>query len=112
MFIPSSYITNFSWIFFLFNGKPPLHIAARNAQTEACIQLVRFGARLDLPDRNGRRALHVAVLGNHPAVVDVLVSLKTDVNAIDKNQYTPLAFAAFRGNESVNASRHYTPLLF
>jgi hypothetical protein len=61
------------------NGTPesretsPLHAAAENGEVERMALLLRFGAKIDVPDSYGRTPLARAIDEGKPACVDLLV---------------------------------------
>lgn len=79
----------------------PLHWAARAGQVKALKTLREFGGNPRLPDGQGYNCLHLAVQGNHPKMVQHLLSdAKMDVDGEDPMGRTPLIWACYLGSSS------------
>lgn len=73
----------------------PLHLAALFNSTPGVLEaLVRAGADLELRNRSGRTALHLAALHN-PAVFPALLALGADPGVVDDEGNTPMDHARF-----------------
>ena len=96
-------------------GATPLFTAVRKGWREACVELIRNGARIDAAHRDGLTIFHLLAVRNDPALIDLVVGaararpdddaaaalLPTLLNAPDtgsKPNYTPLQFAALHGS--------------
>lgn len=79
----------------------PLHLAAGNGQTSTLCVLIQKGASLVAADKDGRTALHHAVLSKKPETLRALMeltvgsALKTDTK--DKKGKTALKLASEQG---------------
>ena len=63
-------------------GEQPIHLAAKYGSTTILDILLSAGAGLEHPDQSGRQPLYCASeSANHPAVVEHLASLGSDINA-------------------------------
>ncbi len=60
--------------------------------------LVEKGAKLDVLDRKGSNALHLAAFGGRPYMIQTLVELGLDINEKNKVGATPLILAAASGS--------------
>ena len=73
----------------------PLHLAALFNRTPGVLEaLVRAGADLELRNRSGQTALHMAALHN-PAVFPTLLALGADSGVVDDEGNTPMDHARF-----------------
>ena len=82
-------------------GLTPLHLAARlqsSAEFELIQRLVRASPKLDIPDQDGRTALHIAVRHATLESVQLLLGIGFDGNLQDKGGQTPLHHAVERGS--------------
>lgn len=80
------------------NAETPLIVAARIGNVEAAKVLAASGASLTIQDRNGKTALHHAVL-NCPQLVEAFVAMDKIVASIaDRDACTPLHIAARSGS--------------
>lgn len=74
----------------------PLHAASRGGHLGPILRL--FDAQVDVPDIDGRTALHLACLGGHLEVVEYLViELSASLNVQDKAGHTPFEVACHGG---------------
>lgn len=81
----------------------PLHLAALFNRTPAVLEsLVRAGADLELRNRSGQTALHIAALHN-PVAFPALLALGADTGAVDHEGKTPMGYAR------VNKTLHGLP---
>ena len=51
------------------SGRTAIHLAAMKGSTEACILLLKHGARLYDRDFRGDTPLHLAAYGNNPVII-------------------------------------------
>lgn len=76
--------------------------AAQSGDTTAVLAAIARGARVDSLDTrtaaNGRRALNWAALGDHPAVIRILVKRGAQINLANVTGFTPLHHAAEAGS--------------
>jgi ankyrin repeat protein len=87
----------------LLDGPVPFHAldyAAMNGRAQVADLLITFGANLDAKDNlYGETPLHLAIYANtevpgiHLDVVQLLIERGADVNAKDKNGFTPMEYA-------------------
>lgn len=79
-----------------------LTLAAAQGRTSAVKLMLELGVAVDVPDHNGRRALHAAAQSNAVACAEALIAAGAD---IDKRgtQYnaTPLGFAVYHGHQAM-----------
>ena len=82
------------------NKLTPLMIAAEKGHINALTLLIKFGADVDLQDKNGKTALHHAVYGSDVSceILSCLIGSGADVNAGTNNGVTPLIIAAENGH--------------
>jgi ankyrin repeat protein len=81
-------------------GLTPLHLAARlqsSAEFDLMKRLVRSRPNLNIPDHDGRTALHLAVRHATLESVQLLLDTGFDGNLQDKDGHTPLHHAVERG---------------
>ena len=72
-----------------------LHIAAEIGDTDFVRKLIDSGdCYVDVPDHEGRTALHLAAAHGHIHTAEVLLSLGANIAALDKHNKTPLMIAA------------------
>jgi len=83
----------------------PLHDAAKSGDIEAVKLALAAGEDIDESDFVTGAALHIAVLGNHTAAVDVLLENGADIEAESElNSSRPLHMAAGFGKTEILAS--------
>lgn len=83
-------------------GNTPLSWAVERGHAEAIRTLLEHGAETDFVDpAEGRTLLHVAALGGHLPVVEVLVGNGLQVSARDAGGKTPLHYATRYGHRRV-----------
>jgi ankyrin repeat protein len=82
------------------DGDTPLGSAVYFGQAYAVAQLIKAGADPDGPARSGETPLMLAVRGNHPGILEALLSYGANANAeVDEDGRTALLLAAERGLE-------------
>eukprot|EP01104_Vermistella_antarctica_P010586 TRINITY_DN2836_c0_g1_i2.p1 TRINITY_DN2836_c0_g1~~TRINITY_DN2836_c0_g1_i2.p1 ORF type:complete len:703 (+),score=111.69 TRINITY_DN2836_c0_g1_i2:384-2492(+) len=69
---------------------------------EKALQLVDISDELEETDGHGQTLLHVASYEGHFLLVKALIKRGANIEACDKNQYTPLHSAASNGDRTVN----------
>jgi ankyrin repeat protein len=80
-------------------GETALMLAARSGSVEAVKQLLLKGARADaMESRKGQNALMWAAAEGHSDVVEVLLQHGANASAASKGGFTPLVFAAQKGD--------------
>lgn len=81
-------------------GRTPMHWACRKGFADEVKLLLRYGANPNRPNSFGRTALHESFDydGLSQEGIELLIRAGADVNAVDKNNETPLFLAAWRGN--------------
>ena len=81
------------------NGETALMIAARTGSLPSVKLLVAHGANVNGAEtRKGQNALMWAAAEGHSDVVDFLIQNHADVKAVSKGGFTPLVFAAQKGD--------------
>lgn len=85
-------------------GRPLLHQVALHQQTDILQRLYDAGARLDIPDFEGRQLLHLLAAEGQPQQIVFLAKLQPALlNARDRAGNTPL-FYALRAGQADNVS--------
>mmetsp|Transcript_26063 Transcript_26063/g.42509 ORF Transcript_26063/g.42509 Transcript_26063/m.42509 type:complete len:387 (+) Transcript_26063:49-1209(+) len=90
-----------------YGGDKPLFLAAYYGNDEIMAdiirELVRYGAKVDRPDKKGNTPLFTAVRENSYYAVKALLKFKANVNVVDARdmQDTPLHVAVERGNAEI-----------
>mmetsp|Transcript_16132 Transcript_16132/g.47689 ORF Transcript_16132/g.47689 Transcript_16132/m.47689 type:complete len:325 (-) Transcript_16132:177-1151(-) len=82
------------------HGRTAVHYAVVNNSVDCLVALLEFAPEcVNLPDRKGRTALHLAVAQEDAldAVLVLLSSPETNVDAVDMRMTTPLHWAAVCG---------------
>ncbi|KAL2864012.1 ankyrin repeat-containing domain protein [Aspergillus lucknowensis] len=93
------------------NGFTPLHVAAREGDTEMTRLLLSYGSDVSAPDRQRWTPLHRAVspLGDvsagHLKVIDLLLEAGANVNSANPRGSTPL-HVAIRAGKSLELAEH------
>ncbi len=84
-------------------GCPAMVAAARGVQDDptGIRLLIKAKARIEAPDRLGRRALHHAALHGHGRMVEALLAAGADANAEDAHGATPVMEAVRAGEPRV-----------
>lgn len=79
-------------------GYTPLHLAAQKPECpDLFTLLMEHGARFDIPDKNGHRAIHIAVDAGHELALETLIKNRADVNATARDGRTALHYAMVFG---------------
>lgn len=86
------------------DGRQPLLWAASAGGAQAVLALVKAGAPLEAPDRDGLTALHCSASRGHTEVMDTLLTLcGAQVDVIDINGCTALHYAVTLGHADATA---------
>jgi ankyrin repeat protein len=88
-------------------GLTPLLCAAREGCVECVKHLLKGGAKIDLPDPDGRTPLLLALIHRHFDLAAVLIFAGADVNRCDLYGRAPLYVAI----ETSTAGRRHLPLM-
>nr|WP_253309278.1 ankyrin repeat domain-containing protein [Rickettsia endosymbiont of Ceutorhynchus assimilis] len=85
------------------DGETPLHVAAQHDST---LEVIEFILNRDLSGinditNNGRTPLHLAIQGNKPSTVKLLLNKGANINAKDKDGKTPLDLAMQEGYTNI-----------
>jgi len=81
------------------SGNTPFHFACREADEQsAALFLNTVGAYVDVQNRLGYTALHLASKDNKFNMVNFLLSKDADINALDNDKNTPLNLAIQTGS--------------
>ena len=85
------------------DGMTLLHLVCRNGYDELAKLLIdTYGAEIELPDNEGRTAIHYAAMSGNTDLVYSLLKDGADPNKLTKKKETPLHFAAkYAGLEEV-----------
>jgi ankyrin repeat protein len=76
------------------NGSTPLHLAASEAEVLSGAQLLlKNGAKIDLQNKKGQTALHLASQRGHLDFMELLLNRGAVVDVPDKDGFTPLHLA-------------------
>ncbi|WOG26644.1 ankyrin repeat domain-containing protein [Endozoicomonas sp. 8E] len=79
-------------------GRTPLHLAAEKPECpDLFTLLMEHGARFDIPDADGHRAIHIAVDADHELALETLIKNRADVNATAHDGRTALHYAMVFG---------------
>src|SRR5579862_2170389 len=86
------------------NGETPLLMAVNAGNLDLVKLLLDRGARVDAAEsRLGQTPLMWAAEAGRPQIVNLLIEKGANVNAVSKNGFSPLLFAAQRGD--VNSAK-------
>ncbi|MCX5821627.1 MAG: caspase family protein [Deltaproteobacteria bacterium] len=80
---------------------PALHYACYTCQLEAVKLLLGRGANVNIIGFNNWTAMHAAAWGGCNDVIGLLIDKGAGIDPVDDRGYSPLAWAADRGNASV-----------
>lgn len=83
------------------DGYTALQEAIRWGYDEIIAMLVEFGADPDVPDVNGRTALHHAAYSDELGAAKLLIAKGATVRYKDPYEYTPLHIAAREGRQEI-----------
>jgi ankyrin repeat protein len=75
-------------------GRSPVMVATQLGHYETVTYFRKEKAILEMPNGRARSAIHFAVLGNLPAMVEHILAAGLSVERRDGNGQTPLALAA------------------
>ncbi len=79
-------------------GRAPLHLAAATGRIDILKILIANGANLQMPAEPTRALpIHFAAGNNHVSAMNLLLAFRSDPNAKDSNEATPLHWAAYWG---------------
>jgi hypothetical protein len=82
-------------LFILFKGYNPLHLACFGGHVSIVgLLLSRSAELLHSTDRHGKTGLHIAAMHGHYQMMEVLLGQGAEINATDKNGWTPLHCSA------------------
>ena len=107
---------SFLIIWILYSPTPPLHKAVKSKDTNLIKELLKKGTDVNLKNRKGFSALHIASEFGTYEIVELLIKYGADVNAKTNYDVTPLHFAAQGGNtvianllisKTMKEERHY-----
>jgi ankyrin repeat protein len=76
-----------------------LHAAAHRGDLAELKKLVAAGAQLELRDRQGRTALHVATFARQRAAIRILANASADLGALENDRYDAVTIAAVADDE-------------
>lgn len=75
---------------------------AKTLDEQEAVKIVKFlvdkGAKLDVTNRQGSNALHLAAFGGRPLMIQTLVDLGMNINEKNKEGVSPLVLAAASGS--------------
>ena len=83
------------------DGYTALQEAIRWGHDEIIVMLVEFGVDPDIPDVNGRTALHHAAYSDELGAAKLLIARGATVKYKDPYEYTPLHIAAREGRQDI-----------
>uniref|UniRef100_A0A8C5HQN6 Serine/threonine-protein phosphatase 6 regulatory ankyrin repeat subunit C-like n=1 Tax=Gouania willdenowi TaxID=441366 RepID=A0A8C5HQN6_GOUWI len=83
-----------------YHGNTPLHLAAASSSGVLCLEmLVSNGADVNIRNKDGRSALHMAAMYGRFTGSQILIQNGGEVDCVDKKGNTPLHVAARYGQE-------------
>ncbi|KAL3818946.1 hypothetical protein ACJIZ3_004851 [Penstemon smallii] len=83
-------------------GRSAIHFAAAGGRYSICYYLIeKIEIEIDMSDDNGDTPLHFAVLCQHVPVTRYLIRLGASSLLYNSKGYTPLHYAAEKGNEDI-----------
>jgi ankyrin repeat protein len=80
-----------------YTQKTPLHDSCYRGDTAAVVDVV-YESDVNMQDRDGRTAMHIACVNGHLDIVKVLLSVFADTNIIDDDGRTPVAVCEYYGS--------------
>lgn len=75
-----------------------LQAACQNGHLDVLRLLVRYGADVEIEDKDGDRAIHHAAFGDEPEAIRLLAQAGADLNARNARRQTPLHIAVYKGH--------------
>ncbi|KAJ8687173.1 hypothetical protein QAD02_022967 [Eretmocerus hayati] len=90
----------------------PLHIAARNNNSDIVEVLVENGFRVDCKDGCGRTPLHLASLHWNTGVIDTLIEFNSDLHATDELGQSCLNYSNKNGQFSPDRMDHVYSFIY
>lgn len=70
----------------------PLFKAVENQHPTIIRTLVQWGVDINMTDKQGRTALHHAIMCKNKSVIDMVLSFRPNINIKDENDNTPLHY--------------------
>lgn len=83
------------------DGETPIHLMVKNKSLDICKTCISLASQdcLNIPDRKGLTALHIAAAGNSRQILTCLLDSGADAwRTVAENHFTPLHFAANTGS--------------
>ncbi|KAF9620689.1 hypothetical protein IFM89_013989 [Coptis chinensis] len=78
-----------------------MHDSAEKEETDHIYELIKGGADINLPDKYGQTALHVAVRKGHVEMIKLLLEQGANVNKADARGWTPKTLAKLLDQKSI-----------
>jgi ankyrin repeat protein len=86
------------------DGMTPLHLACSWGQEKVVATLVEYKCNLNVQDAEGNTPLHIAILNQHPALIEILIRQSSiDLKIKNLAGQTPFAAALVRKNNTATA---------